>query len=489
MLLLLATGLSLAFPAWFEQTVGELNSWVVNTFGWLFSYTSFFMLLLCALVYLSPLRKLKIGGADATPLFGYWKWFSIVLCTTVATGILFWGTAEPIFHYSAPPRSLAIAANSKEAAVFALSTMFLHWSFTPYAIYAVPALAFALAYYNRKAPFSLKAMLQPLFKGKADRLLGNALDIACLYSLVLGMAASLGAGILLISQGLENTLGIQWETVLLTAMAIVFAFIASAASGLFRGIQFLSDLNIKIFFLLSLFVLIAGPTQAIVQQLLPALKGYFVHFVDRSLFTGDSTGDPWPKDWTVFYWANWMAWAPVTALFLGRLGRGYTVGQFLLVSWVLPSLFAIGWMSIFSGSMLYFQQSALVDMVAQLKESGPNGLVYLLFNQLPFAKVVIPFFLLTVFLSYVTAADSNTDAISRLCTREGLVENSPVLLYTKISWGILIGTISYSMITYSGIDGIKTLSNLGGLPALFLMVLVLANLSLLVVQSFQRQKK
>lgn len=471
---------------WFEETVAALNHWVVNTFGWLFSYTSFIMLLLCALVYLSPLRKRKIGGPNAMPLFGYWKWFSIVLCTTVATGILFWGTAEPIYHFSQPPESLSIEADSREAAVFALSTMFLHWSFTPYAIYAIPALAFALAYYNRKAPFSLKAMLQPLFKGKADRLLGNTLDIACLYSLVLGMAASLGAGILVISEGLENTLGIQWETVLLTAAAIVLAFIASAASGLFRGIQFLSDINIRIFFLLSLFVLLAGPTRAIGEQLLPALKAYFINFGERSLFTGDSSGDPWPKDWTVFYWANWMAWAPVTALFLGRLGRGYTVGQFLLVSWVLPSLFAIGWMSIFSGSMLYYQESTLVDMVGWLQKSGPDGMVYLLLEQLPFAQLVIPLFLLTVFLSYVTAADSNTDAISRLCTREGLVENSPVLLYTKIVWGVLIGTISYSMITNSGIEGIKTLSNLGGVPALLLMILVVVNLLLITLRSWFR---
>lgn len=485
-LIISALIISIIYPDIFQSKIAGANSWLIETFGWLFSYTALVLFLLSIIVYLSPLGKIRLGGVDAKPIFSRWKWFAIVLCTTIATGILFWGTAEPIYHYIEPPESLDIDPSSRGAAVFSLSTLFLHWSFTPYAIYAIPSLVFALAFYSHKTPFSLKGMLLPLFPEKAVNRYGVIIEVLCLYALILGMAASLGAGILMIGGGLE---AFVWDggAILLpvVTLVIVLSFIISAATGLFKGIKYLSLFNLFIFIALLVFVISFAPWAYLQKLLPPAFQDFLLNYWEKSTFTGDEQNDPWPKDWSVFYWANWMAWAPVTALFLGRLGKGRTVREFMTFTWILPSLFALIWMSLFGGSILFYEKVD-GDMSDILHAEGPNALIYELFSQFPMEQLSIPLFILAIFISYVTAADSNTEAISGMCTKNYFAGEKSPLLAAKLIWGVLIGTVSFVMISYSGIDGIRMLSNLGGLPSLFLLILVSINVVVMLVKSFVR---
>ena len=239
----------------FEKSVNGINSWILQYFGWLFSWSSFLFLMILVAIYFSPFAKKKIGGVDARPILSRWKWFAISICTTIATGIIFWGCAEPLFHYSSPPEGLGITPQSTAAQQFALSTMFMHWSFTPYAIYCITGLCFALVYYNHKQPFQISSMLFPLYKQGSSGF-KNSMDVICLYSLVLGMSASLGTGMLSIMGGLENGFGIEKSNFLLALIGvlIVICFVISAISGLQKGIKVLSNINILFFIGLALFV-------------------------------------------------------------------------------------------------------------------------------------------------------------------------------------------------------------------------------------------
>ena len=233
----------------FLAAANATNTWILGNFGWLFTWSAFLFLVILLAVYFSPLAKVRIGGADAQPILTKWRWFAIALCTTIATGILFWGTAEPLYHLHQPPSGLGIAANSDEAVVFAMSTMFMHWSFTPYGIYTITGLLFALSYYNFKQPFSIRSVLYPIFKEKVHGPIGTILDIICLTALVSGMAASLGAGIFSLMGGLESILAIPKSDLVLGLLgfAIVATFIVSAASGLHKGISKLSNINAQAF--------------------------------------------------------------------------------------------------------------------------------------------------------------------------------------------------------------------------------------------------
>lgn len=472
LLMLAAVFLSFVAPEAFLATTSEINSWTLDKLSWLYSLATFAFVGTIAFIYFSKLGSVRIGGESAEPIMSRWNWFAIALCTTVAIGILFWASAEPMYHVYSPPASSGIEPNSAEAKLFALSTLYLHWAFTPYAIYTLPAIAFALAYYNLGKSYSLGGMLSVMFGRHAEGAGGQVIDALALWALVAGMAASLGTGLLTVAGGLGSILGIETSAVLLAivAIAIVGTFIASAATGLMNGIRILSDLNTKFFFVLAAFTFLCGPTIWLLSAGVDALGTYLSGFLERSLFTGAVAEDKWPQWWSNFYWANWLAWAPITALFLGRLGRGYTVREFIQTTMLAPSLFAIVWMTIFGGLAIYSDAESGGSLKASLDENGAESVVYALFEFLPFAPVLVIVFVLLSFISFVTASDSNCEAIASLCEERTADDTRPTSLALKVIWGVLIGGIAWFMTATAGIDGIKMMSNLGGIAALFIVI-------------------
>lgn len=462
----------------FLATASALNDAILDNFAWLFSLGSLYLLVLAVIVYFSPLGQLRIGGEQATPMLSRLRWFSITLCTTLAVGVLFWTTAEPLYHFMGPPESLGLEAGSSDAMLFAMSTMFLHWSFTPYAIYAVPALIFALAFYNLRLRFSISSMLEPVFGPKVKRF-GGLIDAVSLYALVAGMASSLGTGALTLAGGAGQYLGGEASPLRLGVVIalIVVTFVISAASGLQKGIARLSSLNAILLLILGVFIFVVGLTSFMLSLGVESFGVYLDGFFTKSLFTGTAGEDQWPQWWSIFYWAVWFAWAPMAALFLGKISRGYTVREFLRVNLFYPALFASAWVIIFSGAALYFQAHTGVDLHAILNDRGVENVLYELFRQMPFAGVWIPLLLFIAYISYVTAADSQTDAIGNLCTR-GLTADSDLNtgVSMKVLWGVIVGIVSWVMVSFVGIDGIKMLSNLGGLPALIIVLLATGSL-------------
>jgi choline/carnitine/betaine transport len=452
-----------------------INDWLLNHFGWLYSVSTLFFLILCAWVYISPVGKVRIGGEDAVPLLTRWRWFTISLTTTIAIGILFWGSAEPLYHLHQPPKGLGITPDTVEAARFAMSTMYMHWTFTPYGIYTLTGLMFALVYYNLKQPFSLGSLLYPLLGDRVHGPIGNAIDAICLYSLVAGMAASLGAGILTISGGLDKLLNIDNSPFNLGIITIVIVatFVISAASGLLKGIRVLANINIIAFLIICVFVLFFGPTLFLLQFGIESLGDYAVNFFQRSLYTGAIVDSDWVNSWTVFYWANWLAWTPVTALFLGRLAYGYTVRDYIHYNLLLPALFGCVWMIVFSGTAIHMDFFETGDPLYEvLQNKGPENVMYAVFDKLPLPQITSIFFLLVSFLSYVAGADANTSAMGGISST-GISPDSPEPTFLiKVVWGSAVGLIAWIMVSFAGIDGIKMTSNLGGFPALFLVLAV-----------------
>lgn len=465
---------SLSNAEHFLRLMNIANAWVLERFGWLFSWATLAFLLILAMVYFSPLAKVRIGGSHAEPILSKWRWFAITLCTTVATGILFWGPAEPLYHLNEPPAGLGFTPGDSKARQFAMSTMFMHWTLTPYGIYTIAGLVFALSYYNLRQPFSLGALLYPVLGRRAHGLIGTFTDIICLYGLVAGMAASLGTGILTLMGGMNIVLGIPPSSFLLAiiGLAIVVTFVISAASGLMRGIRVLSDYNIKAFMGLAIFIFLAGPTLLLLKMGWAGLVDYVYHFLPRSLNIQTGIDKEWQNSWTIFYWANWLAWTPITALFLGQLARGYTVRDYIHYNLLWPALFGGVWMMIFGGTSMAMDQAGDGFLYQILSDKGEQNVIFSILGELPLGGILSVVFLFIVFVSYVTAADSNTSAMSGMSTHGISPENPEAPLWIKVVWGSLIGIIAWVMITYAGVDGIRMLSVLGGFPALFLVLLV-----------------
>lgn len=457
------------------------NDWILEEFAFLFRWGSFAFVVTVLAVFVSPLGRVTIGGVGAEPILTKWGWFSISLCTTIAIGILFWATAEPLFHLSGPPAASGIAPGSEEAVTFAMSSLFMHWTFTPYAIYTVPGIACALAYYNLGKSYSLSGPLSLVVRGSESRWGGNIIDAVALFALFAGIAATLGAGTLSLSGGVADLFDIRVSPALTAGVTItvVSAFVISSITGLQRGIRVLSDINTKFFFGLAAFIAIVGPTAFMVQAGTSGLIDYISTFVPRSLGLGADYDHEWSKDWTVFYVANWLAWAPIAGLFLGRIARGYTVRSFILVNFIGPSLFGMLWMSIFGGAAMHIDVTEGGLLGAALSASGPESIIYLVLDRYPLSGVLSVLFIFLSFISYVTAADSNTEAIASVCRTDSTPEDTNQTtdaptnrssIMIKLVLAVFIGSTAWIMTAFTGIDGVRMLSNLGGFPALFIVL-------------------
>ena len=489
--------INFARPDEFASIAQGANDWVLSHFGWMFSLCAFAAVVLCIAICFSKFGSVRLGGPEAEPLMRYWNWFAITVCTTIAVGILLWATAEPIKHFTQPPESQGIEPRSDESARFAMSTMYLHWTFTPYAIYAVASLAFAFTYYNMRQPYSLGSPLTPLLGSYSAGGVGKLIDAICLYSLVAGMAASLGGGILILAGGLHYLVPSipdksPWVWALI-ALVIIATFVISSASGLMKGIRILSSINTYALFGLVFYVLIVGPTVFILTFGTETFGNYLTHFFELNLegesmsMTRDQeNASSWVKDWRIFYWAVWLAWTPITACFLGQISYGRTVREFMAVNFILPSLFGAFWMAVFSGTAINFEltQDAQLGELLAPDENGQTHyelVSFKVFSYLPGSILLVVFYVASTFVCFVTSADSNTTAMAAISSTGISPEDPEGGTWVKVAWGVLVGTVAWVMISFADIKGIKLISVLGGFPACLLMMLVIVSLCYIVI--------
>lgn len=459
----------------FVNLTSTLYAWILDEFGWLFLLTALVVFLVCVGLYFSPFGKVIIGGKEAKPMISVWNWFSITLCTTVASGIVFWGAAEPVQHILNPPVSSGIEPMTPEASLFAMAAVFRHWTVLPYGLYTILAVVFAFVYYNMCQPFSLGSVIAPLIPEKGRNGVSKVVDFVCVFALVTGLAASLASGVLSINGGLNKLFGIGsnatvWGIIILIIGGMT---IIAAVTGITRGIKYLSNINVGIYVVILGFILLFGGTVFIFSFGVESIGQFVTTFFSGTLFTGMAEGDPWAKNWTMFYLGNWMAWAPVTAVFLGRISYGRRVRDVIAMNLFVTALFSIIWFMIISGatvnSLMHNPGSGLIEAY----NAGYENVIYQLFKNLPLSQLFIPLYLIAVLISFVTAADSTTTAIAGICSK-GIAPDSPEPPASLIAvWGIIVAVVTWIMMTVGeGITGIKMLSNIGGLPAMFLIIFV-----------------
>ncbi|MGL4910844.1 MAG: BCCT family transporter [Romboutsia sp.] len=488
-LIVLSVLLNIFIPDTFLEIVNIVNNKILNIFGKTFSYMGIIMFLLCIILYFHPISNIRIGGNNAKPILKKHTWFGIALCTSVAAGVLFWAIAEPLYHMTAPPTFLGIEPNSKESALFAMSTMFLHWCFTPYALYTVPAIVFAYMYYNKKKSNSLSSIVTPLIGDKLSNKLSPHIDALALYTLIPGMASSLATGILTISGGINYVTDIPITNMMIfiVMVVIVSMFIVSCTTGLTNGIKKLSNLNIVMFGILIVIVFLFTDKAGVIKIGSNGFISYISDFLGNSTLAATHPEDGWGKSWTVFYWCNWMAWAPITALFLGRISYGYTIREAVVVNFIAPALCAIVWITVFSGSVINMQlEKQILGNV--LTNNGAEAAIFKFLEAFPMAGLIIPLFIGVLFISLVTACDSTTASMSNLCYSGINKVDDEAGIKMKIFWGILIGLLGFIMLSTSGIDGIKILSNIGGLPGLIIQIVTALSVIKILVM-FNKDKK
>ncbi|MFZ1418910.1 MAG: BCCT family transporter [Burkholderiaceae bacterium] len=477
MQLLISAGLIAVIVLWGLIAPSSLGSTfdqalVVATknFGWLYLWVVFGLVLLSAFLALSRYGDLKLGAEDEEPEFSLMAWFAMLFAAGMGIGLVYWGVAEPLLHYrSAPP---GIANGTPEAANAAMRYSFFHWGLHPWAIYGIVALSIAYFQFRRGSKALVSSATSTLPWRWAQKL-SPMFNVMAVVATAFGVAASLGMGAAQINGGLNTVFGLPvsvfWQAVIIVVVTVLF--LISAVTGVHRGVKWLSQANLLLAAFLAFLVFVFGPTVAIIDTLTSTLGAYLSELVRMSLRLTPFRDSAWVGDWTVFYWAWWIAWSPFVGLFIARISRGRTIRQFLLGVVIAPTLVGFVWFSIFGGAALHseiFNGSGLAEVAGQ----NSSLALFALLGELPLAWLTSILATILILVFFITSGDSATLVLATMSTDGDVNPKNR----TKIIWGVLVSGIALALLMAGGLRAVQTATIVFALP--FSLVLVLMAIAL-----------
>ena len=458
-------------PAEFAEGATAVLGATTRRFGWFYLVATFAFLLFALMIAFSRYGSIRLGDDDAEPEYSNTSWFAMLFSAGMGIGLVFWGVAEPLSHFAdAPP---GIVARTPEAARAALRYAFFHWGLHAWGIYAVLALAIAYFSFRKGESGLISCTLVPLLGARARGGVGTVVDILAVIATAFGVATSLGLGTLQINGGLARLTGLP--TTLAVQLAIIAVvtvlYLASAMTGLDRGIRILSNVNLLVACTLLAVTLLVGPTSFIVDAFTTTLGDYLQNLVQMSLRLTPFAGGEWIATWTLFYWAWWIAWAPFVGTFIARVSRGRTIREFVLGVLVAPSLFGFLWFAVFGGAALELELFRGAGLATAIEQDVTTAL-FLTLERMPLGTVLSVVATLLIITFFITSADSATFVLGML-TSDGSLHPSNRI---KLTWGLLQSAIAAVLLTAGGLGGLQTASIIAAAPFALIMLLVCASL-------------
>ncbi|MBF7684001.1 BCCT family transporter [Acinetobacter sp. B5B] len=465
----------------------QFFEWSLESFGWLYQWISLIALFLMGTFLISKYGNIVIGGKEAKPSYSFWKWFSMTLSSGIATGLITYGVNEPLIYFGniyGELDQMGIKPGTHETAIWALARCFYNWGFIPYAMYAVSGLITAYMYFNRKKELTVSSTLEPILgKYINNKYARNIVDVLATLAIVLGLSSGLGTGLADVMTGIKVSYHIHLDTnawIILGGIT-TFLFTFSSYLGLDKGFKVLANFKTKLLYVLLIVLFVAGPTLYILRTSTAGMGVWLHNFFLWGLDPIDIGGGALTKWWTLFDWAVWIAYAPVMGLFLALISYGRTIREFIIVSWILPSVFALIWFAVWGGYGLHLQESGALDLVKMIKEEGAVSGLWGLLNHLPYGMgtIIVPIILSLALFAYAVAANSMVTVIASMCMKD-LPIGQEAPQYQRVLWGVLIGSIAIIMSAFGGgeqgIDGIKYLAVCGGFCVLFIFLVQLLSI-------------
>jgi choline/carnitine/betaine transport len=496
--------MAIAFVCWGFFGPASLNTastgaldWVMTNTGWAFVLLASFFVVFVLWLAASRYGNIPLGTDDEKPEFKTVSWVAMMFSAGMGIGLMFYGVAEPLFHYASPPPG-TVKGETSQAVQTAMATTLFHWTLHPWAIYAVVGIAIAYGTFRKGRSQLISAAFGPLLGKRTEGPIGKLIDILAIFATLFGSAASLGLGALQIGSGLKfnGWLGDVGTPVLVAIIALLtVAFVASAVSGVAKGIQWLSNINMVLAIALALFVFVLGPTVLILDLVPTAIGSYGRDLAEMASRTDASGGDAmakWLSGWTVFYWAWWISWTPFVGMFIARISRGRTIRQFVTGVLLVPSMVTLVWFAIFGGAAIDAQRVAATtattadDLVSKAGGVNFDGVLFQLLDQYPLASVTTVLVMVLVGIFFVSGADAASIVMGTLSER-GTIEPSR---RTVIFWGVLTGAVAAVMLVAGGtggdassaLTGLKNITIVSALP----FIVVMAGLCVSLVKDLRR---
>lgn len=456
------------------DTLAGIVAWVSKNFGWFYIVTATVAVLFMLYIAISRTGQIKLGPDHAKPQFGLFSWASMLFAAGIGIDLLFFSVAEPVAQYYGPPTGDAETIEAaRQAVVFTL----FHYGVTGWALYALMGMAFGYFAYRLNMPLTIRSALYPIIGKRIHGPAGEAVEIAAMLGTVFGVATSLGIGVVQLNYGLRVLFGVDESTswqIALIVVAVSVA-IASAVSGVDKGIRRLSELNVGLAICLMLYILVTGRTAFLFDALVMNVGEYVSKFPSMTMDTYAFSGaQEWLNSWTLFFWAWWVAWAPFVGLFLARISRGRNLRQFVVGTLTIPFLFVLMWVSVFGNSALDLVINGDSEF-GQTALDYPERAFYLLLEQYPAPMMVAAVASLIGLLLYITSADSAALVMSNFTSKITDTQQDGKK-WTRIFWAVVVGVLTISMLYVGGIPTLQSATIVMGLPFAFVIYLVMYGL-------------
>ncbi|MFZ5643760.1 MAG: BCCT family transporter [Bacillota bacterium] len=459
-----------------QEIINKMMHAITYSLDWLWLSICFAALGFLFWLAFSSYGNIKLGNSTDKPDFSYFTWVSMIFFGGVGSSIVYWASLEPIYYLQAPP--FGLEPFSAEAAGFSLAYGIFHWGLTPWALFALPAIAFSYIYHVRKKPYLYPSYACRGVLGKSvDGWLGKAIDIFVIVGLVGGVGTALGVNIPMYSAITADYLNIE-DTLMLkialtTAITAVFGY--SAYKGLYSGIAKLSEFCARGIMALVVFVLLAGPTFFMLSLYTENIGNMLNNFFRMNLYTDPIGKSGFPQDWTVFYWAWWAAWAIYIGLFVTRISKGRTIKQVILTMLLAGTAGCSVFYLTFGSYVVDMTLNQGIQMAQILKEQGGPAIVVSLLNTLPLSILIIPVFLMLMIIFQATSFDSNAYTMAMIgCNKIKDAEEPPK--WSRFWWAGMLFFVAVALMLVGGLKVVQLSSVLTSVPILFIMIILTISL-------------
>ena len=468
------------WPGTAETVIFGSMDWVATNFGWYYVLTATIVVVFVLIVAFSKVGGTKLGPDHSLPKYNLFTWAAMLFAAGIGVDLMFFGISGPASNVLTPPDA---PAGSDEAARMAVIWTIFHYGIPGWAMYALMGMAFGLFAYRYHLPLSIRSALAPIFGRRIHGAVGHAAEIGATIGTIFGISVSLGIGVVFLNYGLSSLFGVPNSiSVQIALMALaVFITVLSTVSGVDKGIRRLSELNVVLALVLMLWVLFSGKTHQLLNALVQNIGDFFSRFPGMMMNTfayTDGAADlgypasQWMADWTLFFWAWWIAWAPFVSLFLARISRGRTLRQFVVGVLLIPFAFILLWVSIFGNAALsFFDDEKFLDLAVNLPESG----FFNLLEQYPGATFTVALAVITGLFFYVTSADSGSLVMANMTSKSSTTDSDGAP-WLRIVWAVITGALTLVMLFIDGVYTLQAATVMVGLPLSILVYLVMFSL-------------
>ncbi|WP_029788114.1 BCCT family transporter [Vibrio harveyi] len=484
MSIILFVVLTLTFRQQVEPFFAGLRGWLVSNLDWFFLSAGNVFVVVCLILIVTPLGRVRIGGTEATPDYTYAGWLAMLFAAGMGIGLVFFGVSEPMSHFSAALGGVNVengirtdwaplgAAEGDTAAASALgmAATIYHWALHPWSIYALLALGLAIFSFNKGLPLTMRSIFYPLFGERVWGWVGHVIDILAVVATVFGLATSLGYGASQAATGLNFLFGIPMtETTQVVLIVIITALaLISVVAGLDSGVKRLSEINMGLAALLLLFVIIVGPTLAIMTGFFENIMSYLANVPALSMPFGREDVN-YSQGWTAFYWAWWISWSPFVGMFIARVSRGRSVREFIVCVILIPSTVCVLSMTAFGGTAIsqYVNDGyqAVFDAELPLK-------LFAMLDVMPLSQITSIVGIILVVVFFITSADSGSLVIDTIAAGGKVDAPTP----QRVFWCTFEGLVAIALMLGGGLAAAQAMAVTTGLP--FTIVLLVATVSL-----------